>query len=63
MLALQKDGIAKHIIVYFDAVNADKVDFIANADTFLQDRKVGEGQTRLHLRATRHVSSPMLGLT
>lgn len=42
-VALQKDGIAKHIIVYFDAVDdADEVDFIAeHLNAFLQDRKVG----------------------
>ena len=51
--ALQKDGIAKHIIVYFDAVDdADKIDFIAERlNAFFQDKKVGsqKGQAPIYI--------------
>lgn len=51
--ALQKDGIAKHIIVYFDAVDdADKIDLIAERlNAFFQDKKVGsqKGQAPIYI--------------
>lgn len=51
--ALQKDGVAKHIILYFDAVDdVDKIDFIAERlNTFLQDKKIGgqKGQAPIYI--------------
>lgn len=51
--ALQKDGVAKHIIVYFDAVDdVDKIDFIAERlNAFLQDKKIGsqKGQVPIYI--------------
>lgn len=52
--ALQKDGIAKHIIVYFDAVDdADKIDFIAERlNAFSKIRRLEARRGRLRFIST-----------